>query len=186
MLRAIRAAHARGGLVAGSSAGAAMMSEPMILGGTSIGLDSRQIQRARQARRAPQGLGFFSHGLVRSALPEARAPRPPPRGHARRRARAGLRRRREHRHSGDRGRLAAGGGRAGHAPARAHRRGRRRRGRLPRRRRLLPRRRRRSPRSQGPQRRARPRQGARLGPRRRPPSPAGPWRNVLDPTCSPS
>ena len=36
VLRAIRAAQAAGGLVAGSSAGAAMMSGPMILGGTSI------------------------------------------------------------------------------------------------------------------------------------------------------
>ena len=36
MLAAIRAAQAAGGLVAGSSAGAAMMSQPMILGGTSI------------------------------------------------------------------------------------------------------------------------------------------------------
>ena len=36
LLGAIRAAQAAGGLVAGSSAGAAMMSQPMILGGTSI------------------------------------------------------------------------------------------------------------------------------------------------------
>ena len=36
LLAAIRAAQAAGGLVAGSSAGAAMMSQPMILGGTSI------------------------------------------------------------------------------------------------------------------------------------------------------
>ena len=36
VLAAIRAAQAAGGLVAGSSAGAAMMSQPMILGGTSI------------------------------------------------------------------------------------------------------------------------------------------------------
>ena len=50
-LAAIRAAQAAGGLVSGSSAGAAMMSQPMILGGTSIEFgDPRRHRRPREAR----------------------------------------------------------------------------------------------------------------------------------------
>ncbi len=66
VLRAIRAAHARGGLVAGSSAGAAMMSEPMILGGTSIEalIHGKSSAPGKPGVPLGQGLGFFSHGLV--------------------------------------------------------------------------------------------------------------------------
>ncbi|MFO0756901.1 MAG: cyanophycinase [Byssovorax sp.] len=66
VLRAVRKVHARGGLLAGSSAGAAMMSEPMILGGTSLealvhGPVSAQGQPGLPLGR---GLGFFPHGIV--------------------------------------------------------------------------------------------------------------------------
>ena len=66
LLGAIRAAQAAGGLVAGSSAGAAMMSQPMILGGTSIesvvhGLTDNP---KRPGLLMGTGLGFFRFGLL--------------------------------------------------------------------------------------------------------------------------
>lgn len=66
VLRAIRAAQAAGGLVAGSSAGAAMMSGPMILGGTSIESVVHGITRdpERPGLLMGTGLGFFPFGIV--------------------------------------------------------------------------------------------------------------------------
>ena len=66
VLAAIRAAHAAGGLVAGSSAGAAIMSEVMIEGGTSLeaatyGAVSDPDQPGMLLGR---GLGFFPWGIV--------------------------------------------------------------------------------------------------------------------------
>jgi len=66
VLTAIRAAQAAGGLVAGSSAGAAMMSQPMIVGGTSI---ESVLHGLTDDPEAPglmmgAGLGFFPFGLV--------------------------------------------------------------------------------------------------------------------------
>lgn len=66
LLAAIRAAQGAGGLVSGSSAGAAMMSEPMILGGTSLeamihGVTDDPIQ---PGLLIGSGLGFFPFGLV--------------------------------------------------------------------------------------------------------------------------
>ncbi|MFT3690828.1 cyanophycinase [Paenirhodobacter sp.] len=66
VLAAIRAAHAAGGLVAGSSAGAAIMSEVMIAGGTSLeaatwGAVSDPDQPGILLGR---GLGFFPWGMV--------------------------------------------------------------------------------------------------------------------------
>lgn len=66
VLAAIRAAQAAGGLVAGSSAGAAMMSGPMILGGTSIESVVHGITRDpdRPGLLIGTGLGFFPFGIV--------------------------------------------------------------------------------------------------------------------------
>jgi cyanophycinase len=66
VLRAIREAHAQGGLVAGSSAGAAMMSEPMILGGTSLEalIHGKSSGPGKPGVPLGQGLGFFPHGIV--------------------------------------------------------------------------------------------------------------------------
>jgi cyanophycinase len=66
VLRAIRAAQAAGGLVAGSSAGAAMMSGPMILGGTSIESIVHGITAdpERPGLLMGTGLGFFPFGIV--------------------------------------------------------------------------------------------------------------------------
>jgi cyanophycinase len=66
VLRAIRQAQAAGGLVAGSSAGAAMMSQPMILGGTSI---ESVVHGISDDPRRPgllmgTGLGFFPFGIL--------------------------------------------------------------------------------------------------------------------------
>jgi cyanophycinase len=66
VLRAIRAAQAAGGLVAGSSAGAAMMSQSMIVGGTSI---ESVLHGLTDDPEAPglmmgAGLGFFPFGIV--------------------------------------------------------------------------------------------------------------------------
>lgn len=66
VLRAIRAAHARGGLVAGSSAGAAMMSQPMLLGGTSL---ESVIHGVTENPNRPgllmgDGLNFFGHAML--------------------------------------------------------------------------------------------------------------------------
>ncbi len=66
LLVAIRAARAAGGLVAGSSAGAAMMSQPMILGGTSIESVVHGVtdNPKRPGLLLGEGLGFFSYGMV--------------------------------------------------------------------------------------------------------------------------
>lgn len=66
VLQAIRAAQAAGGLVAGSSAGAAMMSQPMILGGTSIEslVHGVSTDPAAPGLLMGDGLGFFRFGMV--------------------------------------------------------------------------------------------------------------------------
>ena len=66
MLRAIRAAQAAGGLVAGSSAGAAMMSQPMILGGTSLEsvVHGVTADPEQPGLLLGDGLGFFPFGLL--------------------------------------------------------------------------------------------------------------------------
>jgi cyanophycinase len=66
LLGAIRAAQAAGGLVAGSSAGAAMMSQPMILGGTSL---ESMVHGVTGDPEKPglligAGLGFFPWGML--------------------------------------------------------------------------------------------------------------------------
>ncbi|EED32503.1 putative cyanophycinase [gamma proteobacterium NOR5-3] len=69
-LNAIRELYLAGGLVAGSSAGAAIMSGPMILGGTSLHAISRGVDDSASARedfdafRLGEGLGFFTWGMV--------------------------------------------------------------------------------------------------------------------------
>lgn len=69
-LTAVRELHRRGGLIAGSSAGAAVMSGPMILGGTSLhavaqGIDDRPGAADDVDRfRLGTGLGFFTAGMV--------------------------------------------------------------------------------------------------------------------------
>ena len=66
LLAAIRAAQAAGGLVAGSSAGAAMMSQPMIVGGTSIEsvLHGLTDDPETPGLMMGAGLGFFPFGMV--------------------------------------------------------------------------------------------------------------------------
>ncbi len=66
LLRAIRQAFKEGGLLAGSSAGAAIMSKAMILGGTSF---ESVIHGVSDDPEKPgllmgEGLGFFPHGIV--------------------------------------------------------------------------------------------------------------------------
>jgi cyanophycinase len=66
-LACIRRCHAAGGLVAGTSAGAAIMSGPMILGGTSLNaVASGQSDdpEDEDGFRLGSGLGFFRWGLV--------------------------------------------------------------------------------------------------------------------------
>jgi cyanophycinase len=64
-LEAILGFHARGGLVAGSSAGAAIMSDPMILGGTSMqALIEGPRHGGADSFGIGPGLGFFPWGLV--------------------------------------------------------------------------------------------------------------------------
>ncbi|MFT4769929.1 MAG: cyanophycinase [Glaciecola sp.] len=69
-LKAIRELYLTGGLIAGSSAGAAIMSGPMILGGTSLNAISRGVDMRESAKddfdafRLGEGLGFFSWGMV--------------------------------------------------------------------------------------------------------------------------
>ena len=65
-LAAIRAAQAMGGLVAGSSAGAAMMSQPMILGGTSIEsvVHGVTADEEKPGLLIGEGLGFFPFGML--------------------------------------------------------------------------------------------------------------------------
>jgi cyanophycinase len=69
-LAAIRQLHRDGGLIAGSSAGAAIMSGPMLLGGTSLHAISRGVESDAEAEqdfdafRLGRGLGFFDAGMV--------------------------------------------------------------------------------------------------------------------------
>lgn len=67
VLRAIRRCHAAGGLVAGTSAGAAIMSGPMIVSGTSLNALATGLSDdpdEEDGFRVGTGLGFFSWGLV--------------------------------------------------------------------------------------------------------------------------
>lgn len=66
LLAAIREAHDGGGLLAGSSAGAAMMSDTMIVGGTSFEAMFHGLTEDPQqpGLLLGSGLGFFPHGLV--------------------------------------------------------------------------------------------------------------------------
>ncbi|MFO1105310.1 MAG: cyanophycinase [Amaricoccus sp.] len=66
VLAAIRATHAAGGLVAGSSAGAAMMSQPMLLGGTSLESVVHGVSEdpASPGLLMGMGLGFFRFGML--------------------------------------------------------------------------------------------------------------------------
>lgn len=66
VLAAIRATHAAGGLVAGSSAGAAMMSQPMLLGGTSLEsvVHGVTTDPGRPGLLMGAGLGFFRFGML--------------------------------------------------------------------------------------------------------------------------
>lgn len=66
VLGALRALHARGGLIAGSSAGAAMMSERMLLGGTSLESMVHGLTEDpdRPGLLLGQGLGFFRHAML--------------------------------------------------------------------------------------------------------------------------
>ena len=65
-LDAIRALHVRGGLVAGSSAGAAVMSDPMIAGGASLEALTQGVvvSRDHPGIALAAGLGFFGWGLI--------------------------------------------------------------------------------------------------------------------------
>jgi cyanophycinase len=67
VLECIRRCHAAGGLVAGTSAGAAIMSGPMIVSGTSLSALTAglcQDPDEEDGFRVGRGLGFFSWGLV--------------------------------------------------------------------------------------------------------------------------
>ncbi|HBX8239877.1 TPA: cyanophycinase [Klebsiella pneumoniae] len=66
VLKTIRAAHAAGGLVAGSSAGAAMMSDTMIVGGTSLEAATFGVITSPDlpGMLLGQGLGLFHRGIV--------------------------------------------------------------------------------------------------------------------------
>ena len=66
VLAALRRLHAAGGLVAGSSAGAACLSEPMILGGSSVQALAHGVTENPLApgMMMGHGLGFFPHGLI--------------------------------------------------------------------------------------------------------------------------
>ncbi len=67
MLERIRASHASGGLIAGTSAGAAIMSGPMIESGTSLDaltVGPTTAEEDDDGFRVGRGLGFFRHGLV--------------------------------------------------------------------------------------------------------------------------
>ena len=65
-LKAIRKAQKDGGLLAGSSAGAAMMSQPMLLGGTSLEAVIHGVTEdpAKPGLLIGDGLGFFPFGMV--------------------------------------------------------------------------------------------------------------------------
>ncbi len=63
VLQAIRAAHAEGAVIGGSSAGAAMMSETMIVSGRSLpSIYPSEAEDHNVALAA--GLGFFEHGVI--------------------------------------------------------------------------------------------------------------------------
>jgi cyanophycinase len=66
VLAALRAKVAGGTLLAGSSAGAAMMSRAMILGGTSFEAMTHGIAETAEVPGVlvGEGLGFFPHGLI--------------------------------------------------------------------------------------------------------------------------
>lgn len=72
VLHALRSAHARGAAVGGTSAGAAIMSDPMILGGDSLGALLHGVSSGYSGmddqESGPlmlgQGLGFFPFGMV--------------------------------------------------------------------------------------------------------------------------
>ncbi len=66
LLEAVRAIWRGGGLLAGSSAGAAIMSKTMILGGTSLEAMAHGVADDPDAPGVliGAGLGFFPHGLV--------------------------------------------------------------------------------------------------------------------------
>lgn len=66
LLDAIHDARAAGGLVAGSSAGAAMMSDVMIEGGTSLEAATYGVvtDPDKPGLLLGEGLGFFTHGVV--------------------------------------------------------------------------------------------------------------------------
>ena len=64
----------RGGIVAGTSAGAAIMSDPMIMGGESDGRPRREDDAV--AADGQGKLGYFPYGIVDPAFPPARAIRP--------------------------------------------------------------------------------------------------------------
>ena len=63
---AIRRAHAAGGLISGSSAGAAVMSDPMITSGSSVEALAQPLAGEPHDTRLSigKGLGFFPLGLV--------------------------------------------------------------------------------------------------------------------------
>ena len=66
LLKAIRETYARGGLIAGSSASAAMMSDTMIEGGTSLEATTFGVvtDPDRPGLLLGRGLGFFRWGIV--------------------------------------------------------------------------------------------------------------------------
>ncbi len=70
LLTAIRDVYRRGGVIGGTSAGAAIMSDPMLIGGLSVSAlgprrneDGKQTSDSSPVPMKP-GMGFFSHGLV--------------------------------------------------------------------------------------------------------------------------
>ncbi|MEL6212450.1 MAG: cyanophycinase [Pseudomonadota bacterium] len=66
LLRAIKEVFRGGGLLAGSSAGAAIMSRSMVLGGTSFEAVTHGVSAdpEKPGLLVGKGLGFFPHGLV--------------------------------------------------------------------------------------------------------------------------
>lgn len=72
VLTAIRKLYAQGGVVGGTSAGAAIMSDPMIAGGSSLGAITSgftttygdENDQLAGPLYMEKGLGFFTHGLV--------------------------------------------------------------------------------------------------------------------------
>lgn len=81
MLKAIRKAQRKGSLVAGSSAGAAIMSEVMFSGGTSLEAATYGVVGDADQPGILPGLGFFPWRR-RPALHQARPVRPDGRRHA--------------------------------------------------------------------------------------------------------